>query len=67
MRTMSTREEPRIRPADRRPCYRESPLKNPVNDVRAMAQRFRELGFAVFVHENAAPYAYRVAPVTCPS
>jgi len=34
-------------------AYRESPLRNPVNDVRAMAQRFKELGFTVLVHENA--------------
>ncbi len=34
-------------------AYRESPLRNPVNDVRAMAQRLRELGFTVLAHENA--------------
>src|SRR6185295_9942509 len=34
-------------------AYRESPLRNPVNDVRAMPQRFRELGFTVLAHANA--------------
>jgi hypothetical protein len=34
--------------------YRDAPLRNPVNDVRAMAQRLRELGFTVLIHENAS-------------
>ena len=34
-------------------AYREAPLRNPVNDGRAMAQRLRELGFTVLAHENA--------------
>jgi uncharacterized caspase-like protein len=33
--------------------YRESPLRNPVNDARAMAKTLRELGFTVLAHENA--------------
>jgi len=46
-------EEPRIALVIGNSAYRESPLRNPVNDVRAMAQRFKELGFTVLVHENA--------------
>lgn len=34
-------------------AYADSPLKNPVNDVRAMAASLRELGFEVIVRENA--------------
>lgn len=33
--------------------YADSPLKNPVNDARAMAAALRELGFEVLVRENA--------------
>ena len=33
--------------------YRETPLRNPVNDVRAVAKALRELGFDVLAHENA--------------
>ena len=33
--------------------YASSPLKNPVNDARAMARTFRELGFDVLLRENA--------------
>ena len=47
------REEPRIALVIGNSAYRESPLRNPVNDVRAMAQRFKELGFTVLAHENA--------------
>ncbi len=47
------REEPRLALLIGNSAYRESPLRNPVNDVRAMAQRFKELGFTVLVHENA--------------
>ena len=49
----ATREEPRLALVIGNSAYRESPLRNPVNDVRAMAQRFRELGFTVLAHENA--------------
>ena len=49
----ATREEPRLALVIGNGAYRESPLRNPVNDGRAMAQRFRELGFTVFAHENA--------------
>jgi hypothetical protein len=34
-------------------AYRETPLRNPVNDVRAVAKTLRELGFDVLAHENA--------------
>ncbi len=34
-------------------AYADSPLKNPVNDARAMATSLRELGFEVIVRENA--------------
>ncbi len=47
------REEPRLALLIGNSAYRESPLRNPVNDVRAMAQRLKELGFTVLVHENA--------------
>ena len=47
------REEPRLALLIGNSAYRESPLRNPVNDVRAMAQRFKELGFTVIAHENA--------------
>ena len=49
----ATRAEPRLALVIGNSAYRESPLRNPVNDVRAMAQRFRELGFTVLAHENA--------------
>jgi Caspase domain len=47
------REEPRLALVIGNRAYRESPLRNPVNDVRALAQRFKELGFTVLAHENA--------------
>ncbi len=33
--------------------YREAPLKNPVNDARAMAAKLKQLGFTVILRENA--------------
>ncbi|MDP3702481.1 MAG: caspase family protein [Hylemonella sp.] len=33
--------------------YADSPLKNPVNDARAMAKSLREMGFEVITRENA--------------
>ena len=47
------REEPRLALLIGNSAYREAPLRNPVNDVRAMAQRLKELGFTVLAHENA--------------
>jgi hypothetical protein len=46
-------EEPRIALLIGNSTYREAPLRNPVNDVRAMAKTLRELGFTVLAHENA--------------
>jgi hypothetical protein len=34
--------------------YRDSPLRNPVNDARAMAKTLRDLGFTVLAHENTS-------------
>lgn len=34
-------------------AYADSPLKNPLNDARAMAASLRELGFEVIARENA--------------
>jgi hypothetical protein len=48
-----TREEPRIALVIGNSAYPEVPLRNPVNDVRAMAKILRELGFTVLAHENA--------------
>jgi hypothetical protein len=48
-----TREEPRAALVIGNSTYREVPLRNPVNDVRAMAKTLRELGFTVLAHENA--------------
>ena len=41
----AARAEPRLALVIGNSAHRESPLRNPVNDVRAMSQRFRELGF----------------------
>jgi hypothetical protein len=49
----ATREEPRLALVIGNSTYPESPLRNPVNDVRAMAKTLRELGFTVLAHENA--------------
>jgi uncharacterized caspase-like protein len=48
-----TRDEPRIALVIGNSAYREVPLRNPVNDVRAMARTLRELGFTVLARENA--------------
>jgi uncharacterized caspase-like protein len=34
-------------------AYKEAPLKNPVNDARAMAVKLRQVGFQVIARENA--------------
>ena len=34
-------------------AYAQEPLRNPVNDARAMAKSLRALGFTVLLHENA--------------
>jgi len=50
----AAREEPRIALIIGNSAYRETPLRNPVNDARAMARTLRELGFTVLIHENAS-------------
>jgi hypothetical protein len=55
------REEPRLALLIGNSAYRESPLRNPVNDVRAMAQKFKDLGFTVIAHENATKRAMEAA------
>ena len=49
----SARPEQRIALVIGNSAYPEAPLRNPVNDVRAMAQALRELGFTVLAYENA--------------
>jgi len=55
------REEPRIALVIGNSAYREAPLRNPVNDVRAMARTLRELGFTVLAHENASKRTMELA------
>jgi hypothetical protein len=47
------RAEPRTALVIGNSAYRENPLRNPVNDARAMAKTLGDLGFTVLVHENA--------------
>jgi uncharacterized caspase-like protein len=61
----SPREEPRLALLIGNSTYRDAPLRNPVNDVRAMAHRLRELGFTVFAHENASKRTMEAAIVEC--
>lgn len=53
-RAQAPREEPRIALVIGNSTYRESPLRNPVNDARAMTRTLRDLRFTVLVHENAS-------------
>jgi len=55
------REEPKIALLIGNSAYREAPLRNPVNDVRAMAGTLRELGFTVLAHENTTKRAMETA------
>ena len=55
------REEPKIALVIGNSAYREAPLRNPVNDARAMAQTLGTLGFTVLAHENAAKRAMETA------
>jgi hypothetical protein len=41
--------------------YQETPLRNPVNDARAMVQTLRDVGFEVMAHENLAKRAMEEA------
>ena len=50
----TAREEPRLALVIGNSAYRETPLRNPVNDARAMATTLKGLGFSVLVHENAS-------------
>lgn len=42
-------------------AYPSSPLRNPVNDARAMAQTLRGLGFEVLAHQNLGEKAMKRA------
>src|SRR5712691_6637833 len=55
------REEPKIALLIGNRAYREAPLRNSVNDVRAMAKTLRELGFTVLAHENTSKRAMETA------
>jgi len=59
----ATREEPRIALVIGNSAYPEAPLRNPLNDVRAIAQALRELGFTVLAHENATKRTMEAAIV----
>ncbi|MFP5441385.1 MAG: caspase domain-containing protein [Gammaproteobacteria bacterium] len=39
-------------------AYRENPLRNPVNDARAMSAKLKKLGFEVITHENVTALKY---------
>ncbi len=57
------KEEPRIALLIGNSAYKGQPLRNPVNDVRAMAQTLRELGFTVLVHENTSKRTMETAVI----
>jgi hypothetical protein len=57
------REEPRLALVIGNSSYRETPLRNPVNDARAMAAALRDLGFTVLAHENATKRTMEAAIV----
>jgi uncharacterized caspase-like protein len=57
------REEARVALVIGNATYRESPLRNPVNDARAMATTLRELGFTVLAHENASKRTMETAVI----
>jgi Caspase domain len=59
----ATREEPRIALVIGNSAYPEAPLRNPVNDVRAMAQALRGLRFTVLAYENATKRTMETAIV----
>jgi hypothetical protein len=44
-------------------AYRDTPLRNPVNDARAMTKTLRELGFTVLTHENATKRTMETAVI----
>jgi Caspase domain len=57
------RPEPRVALLIGNSAYPEAPLRNPVNDVRAMAQALRDLGFTVMLYENATKRTMETAIV----
>jgi uncharacterized caspase-like protein len=57
------KEEPRIALLIGNSAYKGQPLRNPVNDVRAMAQALRELGFTVLAHENTTKRTMETAVI----
>jgi uncharacterized caspase-like protein len=57
------REENRVALVIGNSAYRESPLRNPVNDARAMTKTLRELGFTVLAHENATKRSMETAVI----
>jgi hypothetical protein len=59
----TTREEARTALVIGNGAYRDSPLRNPVNDVRAVAKTLRELGFNVLAHENATKKTMETAVI----
>jgi hypothetical protein len=59
----ATREEPRTALVIGNGAYRDTPLRNPVNDVRAVAKTLRELGFTVLAHENATKKTMETAVI----
>jgi Caspase domain len=59
----ATREEPRTALVIGNGAYRDTPLRNPVNDVRAVAKTLRELGFTVLAHENASKRTMETAVI----
>jgi len=56
------RQEPRFALVIGNSAYHDAPLRNPVNDVRAMTRRLKELGFTVLAYENATKRTDDVRP-----
>ena len=59
----ATREEPRTALVIGNGAYRDTPLRNAVNDVRAVAKTLRELGFTVLAHENTTKRTMETAVI----
>jgi uncharacterized caspase-like protein len=54
LRALASRDQERIALVIGNSAYRVAPLKNPVNDAKAVAARLRGLGYAVGLHENTS-------------
>jgi uncharacterized caspase-like protein len=54
-------KEPRVALVIGNSAYASSPLRNPVNDARAIAKSLKEMGFEVTLKENATQSAMRQA------